>query len=126
MKKIKYWFPPIIWAGLIFYMSSRSNIHTVDVYWQDFVIKKIAHFTEYFIFTVLVYRALSNTTNLSKKKSLVISFIITVVYAVSDELHQSFIPGREPRVRDVFIDASGSAFALFMFDKMLYTKFHHA
>lgn len=117
MKKIKYWLPAVVWASLIFYMSSRSSIKTVDVYWQDFLIKKIAHFTEYFIFSVLVYRALSNTTNLSKKKSLVLSFIITVIYAASDELHQSFIPGRESRIRDVVIDSIGSASALLCLDK---------
>jgi len=112
MKKIKYWLPAVIWASLIYYMSSRSSIQTVDVYWQDFLIKKIAHFTEYFIFTVLVYRALSNTTNFSKKKSLVLSFVITVIYAALDEFHQSFIPGREPKIRDVVIDSIGSISAI--------------
>lgn len=117
MKKIKYWLPAVVWASLIFYMSSRSSIKTVDVYWQDFLLKKIAHFTEYFIFSVLIYRALSNTTNFSKKKSLVLSFIITVVYAASDEFHQSFIPGREPQIRDVAIDSIGSISALLCLDK---------
>ena len=43
---------------------------------------------------------------------LVLSFVITVIYAALDEFHQSFIPGREPKIRDVVIDSIGSISAI--------------
>lgn len=118
MKVLKYWLPTLLWAFLIFNMSGRSGIHTTDVYWQDFIFKKTAHFIEYFIFAILVYRSLRNTTSFSQKKILAFSFIITVVYAASDEFHQSFVPGREPRVRDVLIDSAGSLTGLVLRTKL--------
>ncbi len=108
MRFLKYWLPTLLWAFLIFNISGRSSIRTTDVYWQDFVLKKTAHFIEYFIFAILIYRSLKNTTSLSAKKILALSFIVTVFYAVSDEFHQSFVPGREPRIRDILIDSAGS------------------
>lgn len=88
-------------------MSSRSSIRTTEIYWQDFILKKTAHFIEYFIFTCLVNFSLSRTTSLSFSRRLLIAVAITLGYAGSDEWHQSFTPGREPRVRDVFIDGIG-------------------
>lgn len=118
MRFLKYWLPTLLWAFLIFNMSGRSSIHTTDVYWQDFVFKKTAHFIEYFIFAVLIYRSLKNTTGFSKEKILILSFVITVFYAASDEFHQSFIPGREPRIRDVVIDAIGATTGLIALQKI--------
>ncbi len=75
---------------------------------SDFILKKLAHFSEYFILNFLISRALIKTTNLSLKKSLVLAFVVSVLYAVSDEYHQSFVPGREPRIRDIIIDSFGA------------------
>ena len=88
-----------LWCGVIFWFSNRPTISTVDSYAIDFVFKKIAHFIEYAILSVLIYRA---------TKNLKLSIILSILYAISDEFHQSFVPGREPRVRDVIIDSVGS------------------
>ncbi|MFU0825097.1 VanZ family protein [Clostridium sp.] len=76
----------------------------------DFIVRKIAHFTEYFILYLLIFNALRDDFYL--RKALIISLIATFLYACSDEIHQIFIPGREGRFRDVLIDTSGGIFAL--------------
>ena len=79
------------------------------------IIRKCAHFTEYGILAILVLE-LANTFDEWKKillqkryvKSLWWTVIFCIIVAVSDEFHQSFVPGRGPSVRDVCIDTSGS------------------
>lgn len=75
----------------------------------NFVIRKAAHFMEYFILYMLLFNALNDDFSLNK--ALVISLAVTFLYACSDEIHQIFVPGREGRFRDVLIDTSGGAFA---------------
>ena len=73
----------------------------------NFIVRKSAHFTEYFILSLLVYNALRENCSVAKA----IFFTITIVfcYACSDEIHQLFVPGREGKFRDVIIDTSGGA-----------------
>lgn len=75
----------------------------------DFIVRKCAHFTEYFILYMLLYNALKE--NFSFKKALLFSIIGVFLYASSDEFHQSFVPGRGPSFRDVCIDTSGGLLA---------------
>ncbi|MCY6485909.1 VanZ family protein [Clostridium aestuarii] len=77
--------------------------------WSDFLIRKAAHLTEYFILYVLLYNALNNE-KLGKKTMITVLGII-FLYACSDEFHQSFVPGRGPAFRDVLIDTSGGLIA---------------
>ena len=69
----------------------------------DKVVRKTAHFTEYFILCVLYYKTLS----ISVRKALAASALAAVLYAVSDELHQYFVPGRAAKAADVLIDSAG-------------------
>ncbi len=108
-QKIFLYFPVIVWCGLIFALSNRSTISTAESYAIDFAIKKLAHFIEYFILGVFVYRA---------TKNIWISILFCITYAISDEFHQSFIPGREPRGRDVIIDSLGSITAVIAWNKL--------
>ena len=82
-------------------------MHTSQIYWQDFIVKKIAHFIEYFILAVLIFRALKQSTEYSRVVLILLTLLVTVVYASTDEYHQSLVPGREPRYRDVAIDSLG-------------------
>ena len=109
---LRFWFPLILWMLVIFSFSSFPTAKTSHVYWQDFVVKKLAHITEYAIFTVLLYRALINSS-MGKKKAAILSILLAVLYGASDEFHQSFTPGREPRVRDVLFDAFGSILSVY-------------
>ena len=104
---LEYWLPFIVWAIVIFSFSSNPTVKTSEVHWQDFLVKKTAHLVEYFAFSLLLYRAIVNS-GIKSKNIILIVILITFLYGMSDEFHQSFTPGREPRLRDVMIDTSGS------------------
>ena len=116
-RKLGYWLPTIVWAGIIFWFSSRSSITTTQIYWQDFTVKKTAHVFVYAVLAVLVYRSLKHTTKLTRIYLLIVALLITIGYALTDEFHQSFTPGREPHLRDIVIDGIGAAVALKLVDK---------
>jgi VanZ family protein len=114
--RIIYWLPAIFWMIVIFAFSARPAVQTSTIDWQDFAVKKTAHFVEYAVLTVLFIYSIRRTTSLSLINSIIVALILSVVYAVSDEFHQSFVPGREPRIRDVFVDILGSLSAsLFLY-----------
>ncbi|WP_027626165.1 VanZ family protein [Clostridium lundense] len=71
----------------------------------NFIVRKVAHFTEYFILSLLLINALKENYNLNK--TLKFAILITFLYACSDEFHQLFVPGRSGRFKDVLIDTSG-------------------
>ena len=105
MKKfLKFWFPVIVWAGLIFWLSSIPNLKSSLE--QDFVLRKIAHILEYAILTFLFIRALE-IEGLATKKAIIFSAIFTLFYALSDEYHQTFVFGREGSLKDAGIDSIG-------------------
>lgn len=74
-------------------------------------VRKLAHFTAFFFFGLFLICAmlLSYSDKYSIYKILLISAIIALLYAISDEAHQFFVPNRGPQVKDVLIDFSGSA-----------------
>lgn len=74
---------------------------------STFLVRKMAHFTEYLILGILILQLLSDYTKINKRM-LIVSLIICYLYAVSDEVHQIFIPGRTAKVLDTFIDGAGS------------------
>ena len=107
----KFWLPPVLWALLIFFSSSRPTVVVSEIYWPDFFIKKTGHMVVYGILFFLIYRALKNTT---EKSFLTIAFtalIFTFLYAASDEYHQTFILGRTGTLRDIIIDSFGAGLA---------------
>lgn len=105
MKKIlKFWFPAILWMGVIFIFSSIPNLKTD--FKDDFILRKIAHAIEFAILALLLYRALF-VQNGSSRKAIIYALIVAVFYACSDEFHQLFIVGRHGSIKDVGIDSIG-------------------
>lgn len=98
--------------GIIFIFSSRPSLHTSNIDWQDFIVKKTAHFIEYYALASLLYYSLKKSSSLSRVHVLLLTITITIFYAASDEYHQTFIAGREGRIRDVLIDSGGGIFSL--------------
>ena len=120
MKKIiSFWLPPVLWMSLIFFLSSFHKLQASPVGWQDFVIRKLAHLGEYAILCFLYYRGLTNTTKISLVKSLLLAFFMAVLYALSDEYHQTFINGRTGRSFDIGVDSFGAFFGLFFSWKII-------
>lgn len=130
-KRIFYAILVVIWMIVIFCFSSQngeesqstSDIITdkiVKVITQNsenydsekvkenvsFIVRKLAHFTVYFIGGILIFGFLS-TFNIETKNIILLTIIFGALYAISDEVHQSFIAERSAQVRDVLIDSSG-------------------
>ena len=119
-KKIfSFWFPVLVWAGVIFGFSSMPVTPTKEFYLWDFILKKTAHLSEYFIFYLLLYRAIKNTTTFPSKKTMIICWLLLVLYAISDEFHQLFTPGRTSTLRDVIIDGIGGLISIWFIKQKL-------
>lgn len=114
--KISSWAPPLLWAIVIFLFSSLSIHPATQIYWQDFLIKKTAHVVEYGILAILLYRALRRE-GVSQANAGLIAILVAIVYGASDEFHQGFTPGREPRVRDVAFDTIGAIGGVYLCKK---------
>jgi len=124
--------PVIVWMFLIFAGSSDalSAEHTSRflvpfLRWLDpslsfetiatihFTLRKLGHFTEYFILAALLWRALRGTFNaLSRRLISAVTFLIAAAFAASDEFHQAFVPSRTSTVHDVMIDCVGAICAV--------------
>lgn len=114
-RSVRDWLPVILWCSLIFYLSSVPNLKTELGTW-DTILRKIAHMVEYAVLFLLVRRAIGNSfTRLPAARTVLLAFVFSVVYAASDEFHQSFVPTRGPSVADVGIDVLGviAGFAVF-------------
>lgn len=112
------WAPFVSWALLIFLFSARPTKTVSEVYIEDFIAKKLAHILEYGFFATLLYRALIGQ-GVKKKKAGLYSIVFSVIYGATDEFHQSFIPGREPAIRDVIFDTIGATLAIYTIWKLL-------
>jgi VanZ family protein len=106
-KLLVAWGPVAFWMGLIFFLSSQPNLPSIRSRLPDTVLKKAGHITEYAVLSVLNYRALRKMGQ-APFPTATLSFVISVAYAVSDEYHQLFVPGRNGRPLDVFFDMLGT------------------
>lgn len=109
--KIEKWLLVIIWAGFIFYLSHQPELKSGLPHQWDFILRKLAHITEYAILTFLLLRAISRY-KVPQRKILILAFVFALFYAFSDEYHQSFIFGRQAASIDVLIDGIGILFAI--------------
>jgi len=101
--------PPLVWAGVIFIISNQQVLPGTDVFLYDFLLKKSAHMLVYAVLYWLVYRGVKLTTNSSSVfLHWTLPLVICLVYAVSDEFHQHFVPGRYATMRDIGYDMVGA------------------
>lgn len=127
---VKYWLPALLWATVIFITSSsvihskefihsvvhisdgRMNKHEFQNFWKSWwwVFVKGYHVFEYFLLTLLLYRA-SLIKKMSWTMRLCGVWIVAILYASSDEYHQTFVPTRGGKWTDVMIDCIGITLA---------------
>ena len=108
--------PVAAWCSLIFYLSSVPNLRTNIGGIIDYVLRKGAHLTEYCVLFLLSRRASANSfAGWNGNKAVIASLAFSVLYAASDEYHQSFVPTRGPSVIDVGIDSAGAAIGFFVY-----------
>ncbi len=131
----KYWLPVLIWMALIFTASAdahsyehSSRIVEPLLRWLfpqmpqarieaiHHVIRKGAHLTEYFVFALLIWRAVRRPVKNDPRpwawREARLTLLVVMLYAATDEFHQQFVPTRTSLVPDVFIDTAGGAAAL--------------
>ena len=115
--------------ALIFYFSSEgstaSNSHSspiADLFGVSaWLVRKTAHFIVYFVLGMLVFNAAKTLSKQKNNRLALISIIICIVYAASDELHQAFVPGRSAQLTDVLLDSIASIIGVIVL-KYIYEK----
>lgn len=103
------WVLVAVWAGFIFTLSATPNLRFVQSDAIDFVVRKAGHMAAFGILAVLLWRAISYSR---QGGAVAVSLALTILYAASDEFHQSFTAGRHASPVDVGIDSIGAAIAL--------------
>lgn len=121
------WTIVILWMALIFNLSSQPAVESnklskgvtkvivetarkvapntsFDVNKFNHILRKNAHFFAYLILGILIMNAMRR----SGIKSIKAVLLICIIYAISDEIHQYYVPGRGPLVKDVLIDSVGA------------------
>src|SRR5690625_1399434 len=122
-KKLIAWLLVAIWMGVIFYLSHQSGVNSsklssgllkfiiqiftilfpsnLNVESLHFLIRKGAHLFAYLLLGLLVINALYEKNN--KTVEFLVALSICVIYAITDEVHQLFVPGRSGEITDVII-----------------------
>jgi len=119
---VKYWVPVIAYSLLIFYLSSRTTLPSFGGGIENF--DKVVHFLEYGVFAAIIFRALTNSPkSCFQKKAFLWSVLFASLYAVSDEFHQFFVPGRSCDFFDWAADTGGAVTGQFIiFIKQLFEE----
>jgi VanZ family protein len=130
MSWLKLWLPSIVWAGVISWAStdtfsaSHTSLFILPLlHWLfphasaetldrlHFFIRKAAHFAEYFVFSLFLFRALRGEHRGWQLRWAIAALAIAAGYSALDEFHQSFVPSRTASPWDSLIDTSGAAAA---------------
>jgi len=135
------WAFVLVWMALIYKLSSQSahqsndlsegvagyivrtiekvsSKNSFDLSRFNHIARKSAHFLTYLILGLLVMNAASRS-GLVGFNVLALSMGICVLYAISDEVHQLFVPGRGAQVKDVLIDSAGAAVGISIFSLVM-------
>jgi VanZ family protein len=121
----------VVWAGLIFYLSTAGfgasftrwllylildllhttvSPHTFEV--LHLCLRKLAHMTEYGIFSLLIYASSLDAVDFEWRPRLALrGIVVAALYSLTDEYHQSFVVGRTPSIVDCGIDTVGASLA---------------
>lgn len=106
MSNFKYWVPAALYMAVIFWLSSRPSPEALKLI-PIIAHLKLVHIIEYGLLYALVYYAFEMTTDYSPVEIFAASLMLTVLYGLTDELHQIFIVGRTSRLADVLADGVG-------------------
>ncbi|MFQ3675143.1 MAG: VanZ family protein [Endomicrobiia bacterium] len=112
-----FWLPVILWSSVIFFWSSIPYLKISVLEFWDIVLRKLAHITEFAILTFLYYRAINKNNEPQKFMNHFWPIFLTLVFAITDEIHQHFVPGRVCSWKDVLIDSVGILVGSFVYLK---------
>jgi VanZ family protein len=101
--------PALLWAGMIFWFSAQSYLPTLEEPTLEWLWKKLAHFLVYggLYFWLWWGTGWLQSKRLANTHLILQLLLLVLLYAVSDEYHQSFIANRHPAVMDIGIDLLG-------------------
>jgi len=127
---LRAWWPALVWAGVIFTLStdSFSSEHTANIlslivrrilphltehqfHYIHHIIRKSAHFTEYFVFCVLIYRGVRGDRKGWRWTWGISALAVAAGYSIMDEIHQAFVASRTASPYDSLLDSTGAFFA---------------
>lgn len=141
IKRIVYFILVLIWMMIVFMFSNENGEKSsntsgkfteqiVKIFVQDEmdkielvsklepIMRKLAHFTLYTIGGILIFNYI-NTFKIKTKNKLILTLIIGMLYASSDEIHQYFVSNRGARITDVLIDSSGVVTGIIIYYNIL-------
>jgi VanZ family protein len=107
--RIVRWLPALVWMAVIFYWSSQPVL-PIDDRPDAEILHVQAHVVAYGILALLLALAIG-----TGRRHLAMVLLLVTLYGMSDEFHQSFVPGRKGQVQEVLVDAASAAVALAAF-----------
>lgn len=137
-RKLFSWILVVLWMTLIFYLSHQPatesnelsigitekitgivdkaipNTINTNIRNLNHIIRKYAHFFAYLVLGILTFNGLKDS-GIAGGRGFILALIICILYAISDEIHQLFIPGRSGQVTDVVIDGMGSLVGVILY-----------
>jgi VanZ family protein len=131
---LKRWLPVLLWMGVIFFLSSRSNPYTnytpnwvkdcvslmpKTAFWQDHCdteyLGRVAHIGSYTLLSLLLFWALAGSRWRNDLRKVYLGvFLLGWGYGWSDETHQLFVPGRAFQIMDLALDLAGVTLAVLL------------
>ena len=118
-RRVVPWLPAVGWMAVIFYLSAQPELPHHSEAQIDLVIKKVGHMVEYAILAALALWAARRGGSTTAKRAFLWALLIAVSYAVTDEIHQYFVPGRNPRALDVGFDVVGACVGLLVVSRVV-------
>jgi len=110
MKKLQNWLPAFVMMGIIFWFSSQPADKLPIFSWADVIVKKSGHVLGYALLAFGYWYGLG----MNKRRSW-LAWLLAMLYALTDEYHQSFVSGRHPTIWDVLIfDNFGALISLWL------------
>ena len=106
LRRLDPWLPPLVLMATIYFLSAQPDL-TTGLGTFDLIGRKLVHAGTYALLCVLWWRALR--APLGQRSALAAALAVSVAYAVSDELHQTTVQGRNGSPLDVAIDSLGAA-----------------
>ena len=104
------WGPAVLQAVLIFFFSHQPSDSALVASFP--LAGWLGHLGGYGLLALLLYRSLAGSLHTWSFRTALLVLLLAVLYGSSDELHQSFVPGREPSAADLLVDGLGALLAL--------------
>jgi VanZ family protein len=109
MKRYLVWLPALLWAGFIFFVSAQPKEAFERFGLTGLLLTTMGHLITYAVLMLFVSLALHYGSKIPTRFVLVTAFVVIALYGLTDEYHQSFVPGRTPTLIDWLVDLAGAA-----------------